>query len=70
MNLGTDSEGGSDESLRSRSRRRLDVSQSSTFSDDVVSPDESASQVLAVDVESSLSLSPIIRSRPMPPKSW
>ncbi|KAK9341879.1 hypothetical protein V1522DRAFT_395750 [Lipomyces starkeyi] len=70
MNLGTDSEGDSDEGLRSRSRRRLDVSQSSTVSDDIVSPDESASQVLAVDAESNLSLSPIIRSRPMPPKSW
>ncbi|KAK9315962.1 hypothetical protein V1522DRAFT_421056 [Lipomyces starkeyi] len=61
MNWGTDSEGDSDEGLRARSRRRLDASQTSTVSDDIISPDESASQVLAADAESYPSLSPVIR---------
>ncbi|KAK9376561.1 uncharacterized protein V1513DRAFT_439014 [Lipomyces chichibuensis] len=58
LNTGTDSEGDSDEGPRSRSRRRLEVSHTSTaFSDDIISPDESASQVLASgDADSHLSL--------------
>ncbi|KAK9326875.1 hypothetical protein V1520DRAFT_376447, partial [Lipomyces starkeyi] len=68
---GTDSEGASGEGLRSRSRRRLELNETSTaVSDDVISPDESASQVLASDADSHLSLSPVIRRKPMPPKSW
>ncbi|KAK9349832.1 hypothetical protein V1523DRAFT_465159, partial [Lipomyces doorenjongii] len=71
LNTGTDSEGDSYEGPRSRSRRRLEASQTSTaFSDDIISPDESASQVLASDADSHLSLSPVIRRKPMPPKSW
>ncbi|KAK9348657.1 hypothetical protein V1522DRAFT_148928 [Lipomyces starkeyi] len=71
LNTGTDSERDSDEGPRSRSRRRLEVSQTScAFSDDIISPDESASQVLASDADNHLSLSPVIRKKPTPPKSW
>ncbi|KAK9426925.1 hypothetical protein V1505DRAFT_381897 [Lipomyces doorenjongii] len=63
LNTGTDSEGDSYEGPRSRSRRRLEAN-------DIISPDESASQVLASDADSHLSLSPVIRRKPMPPKSW
>ncbi|ODQ71784.1 hypothetical protein LIPSTDRAFT_5001 [Lipomyces starkeyi NRRL Y-11557] len=71
LNTGTDSEGDSDEGPRSRSRRRLEVSEASTaFSDDIISPDESASQVLASDADRDPSLSPVIQRKPIPPKSW
>ncbi|KAK9250575.1 hypothetical protein V1507DRAFT_467197 [Lipomyces tetrasporus] len=64
LNTGTDSP-------RSRSRRRLEVSETSTaFSDDIISPDESASQVLASDADMDPSLSPVIQRQPIPPKSW
>ncbi|ODQ68757.1 hypothetical protein LIPSTDRAFT_7453 [Lipomyces starkeyi NRRL Y-11557] len=80
MNLGTDSEGDSDEGLPSRSRRRLDESQRSAVSQDIITPGESASQVFENDVitdaavaddgESFLSSSPITRNKPIPPKAW
>ncbi|KAK9249635.1 hypothetical protein V1507DRAFT_470068, partial [Lipomyces tetrasporus] len=71
LNTGTDSEGDSDEGKRSRSRRRLEVSETSTaLSDDIISPDESASQVLASDADMDPSLSPVIQRKPIPPKSW
>ncbi|KAK9350805.1 hypothetical protein V1523DRAFT_398905 [Lipomyces doorenjongii] len=71
LNTGTDSEGDSDEGPRSRSRRRLEMSETSTvFSDDIISPDESASQILASDADRGPSLSPVIQRKPIPPKSW
>ncbi|KAK9233700.1 hypothetical protein V1525DRAFT_392234, partial [Lipomyces kononenkoae] len=71
LNTGTDSEGDSDEGPRSRSRRRLELNETSTaLADDIISPDESASQVLASDADTHVSISPGIRGKPMPPKSW
>ncbi|KAK9233819.1 hypothetical protein V1525DRAFT_440952, partial [Lipomyces kononenkoae] len=64
MNMGTDSEGDSDEGLPSRSRRRLDESQSRAVSDDIITLD------LANDAQSSPSLPTVIRNTPTPPKSW
>ncbi|KAK9486478.1 hypothetical protein V1527DRAFT_463411 [Lipomyces starkeyi] len=60
LNTGTDSEGDSDEGPRSR----FEVSQTSTtFSDDINFPDESASQVLASNSDSHLSLVRTLETR-------
>ncbi|KAK9371827.1 uncharacterized protein V1513DRAFT_386091 [Lipomyces chichibuensis] len=71
LNTGTDSDGDSDEGSRSRSRRRLEVSETSTtISDDIIFPDESASAVLASDADRDPSLSPVIQRKPIQPKAW
>ncbi|KAK9334292.1 hypothetical protein V1521DRAFT_450931 [Lipomyces starkeyi] len=71
LNTGTDAEGDNSSLTKAYDPvpRRAEVSQTSTvLSDDIISPDESASLVLSTETDSRLSLSPVIRRNLMPPK--